>query len=231
MRAYILCFYAASADVFTHSKIEIYGGGVEENGMKHCRNIIIAVVAAVCGCKERAEVKPQPIPEAEITESNDPTHVVVANGQGEIKAELQVKGMDELAQKMGWPTETEMDATRTFVTANELRAQYGDKTVKCGYVARYNAKGYLDPDGKIWDGILWDGGVFPILETANGLYRSVTKADAPERYQVVYFPIGDISLDPKETDWMRNGDVYTVEQSTVPWLCGAKTNTGGKTGG
>ena len=151
-------------------------------------------------------------------EGNTLALTVVNPPPGEMSTREIPKDEDAIRQTFGMPTVEEERAARTYAVASAVLEM---KEVECMYVARFNARGYLDPRGELWNGIAYDGGIYPVLERLpNGLVKAVERrSDTPEdAFDIVYFRAVDLAVRPQDTDLYREIGKYEAD-SSIPELC------------
>lgn len=148
-------------------------------------------------------------------------------------AEEDSKFVENMRAALGMPpVETEKSAM-TFIPAEELLAK---KPVKCLFVASWNVPAFYDHNGVVWNGVSYDGGYYPVLETLpNGMIKTVEQRKAPEgKFTVIYFPKEAMAKDWRKTEWGQQEGNYDID-SDVPELCpipkdAKKKPTGGASG-
>lgn len=131
-------------------------------------------------------------------------------------AEDDSKFVENMRAALGMPSLEEEKSTMTFIPAEELLA----KKVKCLFIASWNVPAFYDFNGLVWNGVSYDGGYYPVLETLpNGLIKTVEQRNAPEgKFTLIYFRKDDMAKDWHKTEWGRQEGNYDVNPN-VPELC------------
>ncbi len=159
---------------------------------------------------------------AEDVKSGGVTITIINPKTGSVKSGSVAAGatdddFDAVAREMlGMPSAAEEAAAggRQTLTLEQVRVGW---TQKCLHVARFNAPGYIDAAGKLWNGVSYDGGILPVLGESNDLVKSVTRR--PEGgYEVAYFRRSDLVEDFHQTDWAKGGGDYAIT-AEVAELC------------
>lgn len=130
-----------------------------------------------------------------------------------------------IRKMLGMPSKSQEDAAggRQQLTIEQIKAGW---TKRCLHVGRHNTRGFIDAEGKLWNGISYDGGILPVLGESNGFVKSVTRRPEGGGYEVAYFRRADLVEDFHQTDWFQTAEYepvstagYEMIEAEVPDLC------------
>lgn len=146
--------------------------------------------------------------------------VVVATPEGARQATISGEDESDLddnfRRAFRIPSKDEEAKVMTRLSKKEVLRQATKGTV---YIKRWNVPAYYDPECRSWNGIAYDGGIFPVIaRLPQGVIKAVMKSRKGGDFTVIYFAAEDVTTNPKDTDWYRDAGSYDVKPE-VPELC------------